>query len=58
MDDVITQATRAAHQAALEENLLIKDDLARISISADDFAVMDRYALADFDEAIEMNGVS
>lgn len=56
MDDaVITQAIRAAHQAAIENDLRVKNDLARVGISADDFAIMDRYALADFDVAIGRN---
>ncbi len=54
-DDVITQATRAAHQAALDEHVRIKGDLSKHGISVDDFTIMDRYPLADFGDAIERN---
>lgn len=52
MDDVITQAMRAAHQAALDNDLRVKKSLAKIGLSADDFAIMDRYSLADFARSI------
>ncbi len=46
--DVITHATKIAHQPALEDDLRIKARLARIGIPVDDFEVMQRYAFAEW----------
>lgn len=51
-EDLITTATRVAHQVALEDHLCAKETLASPGICVD-FAVMVRYPLADFVSAVE-----
>lgn len=54
-DDLVRNATRIAHQAAPEDNLRIRGDLAKRNISIDDFSIKERCSLADFYAAIERN---
>lgn len=52
-EDVIRKATRIAHQAALDDHLRIKTNLAKVGITVDDLFIMERYPLADFKSARE-----
>lgn len=52
-NEAIVRATQVAHQAALDEHVRVKNDLAKLGVCADDFDVMSRYAIAEFDVAIK-----
>jgi hypothetical protein len=52
-EDLLLKATRVAHQAALDDHFRIKNELAKSGITVDDFSVLPRYQLADFNSAIE-----
>jgi hypothetical protein len=52
-EGLITMATRVAHQSALEDHLRTKENLSRFGVCVDDFTLMERYPLADFNSALE-----